>query len=210
MLDFVERNKGIEIQSTGATVVNYVPGLYNVSGSTEDPAAVPGHMGRSWKRLLIEKGISDTSECYATGPLANDGSSHPKFSVGGHMTPNADGSVSNGLSYLMPLCSWHNSTSNNGKLFSHTHTSMLKLTGYMQGELAVTFQLRLPSADPYALLFYSEGGWEYRNLSDEQAANIASESLMKSMKGPEENYVLFKREQGNMTLHYIEAVNLPG
>ncbi|PWF48251.1 hypothetical protein [Massilia glaciei] len=36
VLDFVKRNQAIGILSTGATVVDYKPGLYNVSGSTDD------------------------------------------------------------------------------------------------------------------------------------------------------------------------------
>lgn len=208
--DFVKRSEVVGIQSTGADVVEYLPGLYNVSGSTGDPERIPGHFGKSWKQLLIQMGIGATSECYVSEPAVGAGTTHPRFTVGGHMTPNSNGSVTDGTCYLMPLCAWHNTSRRNGILFSHASTKMLRLTGYMEGELAATFQLRLFNSAPYALLYYSAGEWDYRNLSREQAADFASDPTIKSLTSAGENYVLIRRELGPETLHYVEAANLPG
>ncbi len=45
----------------------------------------------------------------------------------------------------MPLCKWNNSTKRDCIAFKHTKSDVLELTGYMEGELLVTFMLRLPS-----------------------------------------------------------------
>ncbi len=92
--------------------------------------------------------------CYVTNP-GGEGS-HPNFCVGGHMTIHADGGVVDNTCYLMPLCSWHNNTARDGVAFDHAETRMLQLTGYDPGELRVTFELRLPSNQPYAVLFYHD------------------------------------------------------
>jgi len=155
--------------STGAEVVDFSGDLYNVTGSTNDPAAIPRHTDEAWKRLLISMaGLASDTSCYVTNVLATRGSSHPKFSVGGHMTTDPDGTVGEGGScYLMPLCKWHNSTARDGQRFEHSKTRMLKLTGYMQGELAATFALRQPSHEPFALLMFdpTDKQWKYKNLS---------------------------------------------
>lgn len=209
VLDFVKRTEAIGILSTGAKVVDYTGGLYNVSGSTHDPKAVKEHRGRAWKALLIEYGINAASECYVTGDVPA-GTSHPIFRVGGQMTPNEDGTVTNGICYLMPLCGWHNSTSKNGVLFKHEHTKMLRLTGYLEGELEVTFKMRLPSADPYAMLFQADGEWKFQNLSEKQLANVGKAALTKSLSTQPDHYVLFKRVREEKTHYALEDVKLLG
>ncbi len=206
IMNFV-RSVGTDgLESTGAEAVDYSGVLYNVSGSTNDPTHVPNHHGKTWRQLLIDFGINANAQCYVTNYPAPNGSSHPNFSVGGHMTTNPQGHVAiNGFCYLMPLCFWHNSTSNNGKPFSHQLTAMLKLTGYMKGELALTFQVRLPSSEPFALLFSKDGAWNYRDVSQSEAESFVSEP---SAIGAD-HYVLIERVRGEQTLHYIRNHNLP-
>ena len=146
--NFATRYRGIGLFSTGSRVVNYEGDLYNVKGSTDDPD-IDGH---SWKQLLIRSGID--GDCYVTAPPPDRArTSHPGFNVGGHMTPNADGHVANGgICYLMPLCKWHNSTRRDGTPFEHEETEMLQLSGYMEGDIAVTFTARLPGDASYRLV----------------------------------------------------------
>lgn len=207
VLDFVERHQKNGILSTGAQPVNFSGDLYNVDGSTHDPKRIPGHDGMAWKRLLEVNGIG--GNCYVTNP--NPEGSHPDFSVGGHMTTDPTGYVpTGGICYLMPLCFWHNGKKNDGVRFTHNNTAMLKLTGYNQGELAATFQLRLPSKMPYAVLYHSEEGWQYQDISEDEAKNIKADFIPKIKSGKEAHYVLFERVHGADTLHYIRDVNLPG
>jgi hypothetical protein len=204
IMNFVRSVGTIGVESTGATVVTFTSGLYNVSGSTNDPTHVPGNYGTAWKQLLINYGIN--GGCYVTHPLPTTKTSHPDFSVGGHMTTNQNGMVpTGGICYLMPLCYWHNSTSKNGILFNHANTKMLQLTGYMQGELALTFQVRLPSSEPFALLFSKDGAWNYRDISQSEAESFVSDP---SVIGTD-HYVLIERVRGERTLHYIRNHNLP-
>jgi hypothetical protein len=95
---FVARYGDMKIQSTSAKVVYYADDLYNVDGSSDDPYID----GKKWKPLLEARGIS--GNCYANTPVPQGSTSHPAFSVGGHVTPNADGDVpTGGDCYLMPL-----------------------------------------------------------------------------------------------------------
>lgn len=198
--DFLEKLKNNQLQSTGAKKITYTGDLYNVDGSTNDPSKIPGHVGESWVQLLTNYGI-DTSNCYVTAPLppSGKGKSHPSGSiVGGHMTQNADGSVSNKTCYLMPLCKWHNSKKRDHIAFKHTKSDVLELTGYMLGELHVTFMLRLPSEYPYAMLYYLNGEWSYRNISEEEAKNELS-SVLKSISSEQEikYYALIEKNWQN-------------
>jgi hypothetical protein len=144
---FFEQYDGLGLFSTSAKVVYFVDPLYNVSGSTRDPKIG----GQAWKQLLIDNGIN--GDCYATTPQPGEGTSHSQFNVGGHMTPNEDGSVRvGGVCYLMPLCYWHNSPGRNGEAFEHTATKMLKLFGYKEGEPAATFLARMPGAPDFRLV----------------------------------------------------------
>ena len=204
---FVERNAEQGIETTGASVVSCSAGLYNVCGSTDDPPHVPGHENATWKGLLQAYKID--GQCYVTNPGAEG--THPQFLVGGHMTTDAKGVVApKGSCYLMPLCKWHNSTSKDGILFDHTETAMLQLTGYMVGELAVTFRLRMPNAAPYALLYYANGAWDYQDLSAGAAAEVKAGRLPATLPGEVNHYVLIERIRTDQTLHYIRTVHLPG
>jgi len=205
---FAAQFAGDTVKSTGAETVNYSGVLYNVSGSSEDPPEVPGHEGSSWKGLLIEiLGLEDAN-CYVTNGDAPTSSSHANFSVGGHMTANSDGSVPyGGDSYLMPLCSWHNSTARNGKPFQHDETLMLKLTGYMQGDTPALFQARLRAPEPYSLLYLDAdaGKWMHTNISDPRDTN----NQLKLPRGKATPFLLLQRtktSEGNLS---VEEVNLP-
>jgi hypothetical protein len=206
IMNFVRSVGTSGLDSTGATVVYVTADLYNVKGSTHDPKKVPRHEGKDWKSLLIDYKIPAASKCYVTNDPAPPGKSHPDFSVGGHMTTNPSGQVpKGGTCYLMPLCSWHNNSSRDGTLFSHALTEMLQLTGYMEGELALTFQVRLPSSEPFALLFSKDGAWNYRDISQSEAESFVSDP---SAIGTD-HYVLIERVRGERTLHYIRNHNLP-
>ena len=164
----------VAILSTGARVVDYTGDLYNVAGSTPDPRID----GRNWKRLLQDHGVS--GNCFAESPQAPNDSSHPGFSVGGHVTPNQDGSVTfGGICYLMPLCYWHNGKSNDGKAFAHQRTRMLELSGYMRGEPAATYLARMSGEAPLSLVFLGENGLSYRNIGP--APRSAGESVAEAM-----------------------------
>lgn len=205
VLRFVECNKGRGIESTGARKVDYAGHyLYNVIGSTDDPKRIPGHHHKSWKKLLTDYGID--GECYVHYDEINDW--HPHFNVGGHMTPHKDGSVrAGGICYLMPLCYWHNKQ--DGVSFKLKEHSMLELTGYREGELAATFLLRLPSQDPYALLYRTEEGWSFENLSNIKAKNFKPALLQPMGIGHVLDYVLFERVHADRTLYYIRETSLP-
>lgn len=212
--DFVATMKSKRMLSTGATVVHYSGVLYNVQGSTHDPKEVPGHEGLSWKSLLKINGIE--GNCYVSEPRGEG--SHPDFSVGGHMTPNQDGSVSNGITFLMPLCYWHNSTSRDGIPFTLSENKMLRLTGYNLGELEATFKMRLPNSKPYSVLYYNNDHWDFLDVSEEEALRIKNNGFDNYY------YVLMKRheersldESGNKSkflkertiIHKPISLNLP-
>lgn len=163
LAEFVDRWGTIELFSTGSRLINFSGVLYNVDGSSDDPEI----NGENWKGLLIANGIN--SNCYVSNETP-EGNSHPKFSVGGHMTPNEDGQVEFGAdSYLMPLCSWHNNKSRDGVAFEHTKTLMLKLSGFMQGEIAATFMARLPSERRHAIVYTGGDEPMCANLSEPEA-----------------------------------------
>lgn len=160
---FVDRWGQVELYSTGSQRINYPSVLYNVDGSSDDPNI----NGESWKSLLILNGIN--SPCYVTNETP-EGNSHPGFNVGGHMTPNSDGRVEFGAdSYLMPLCSWHNNKARDGEPFSHTNTLMLKLSGFMEGELAATFMSRLPSDKRHSIIYSGSDTLLCKDLSEPEA-----------------------------------------
>jgi hypothetical protein len=177
---FIKRYSGIGLLSTGAELVEYAGKLYNVKGSTEDPKAVDGSRGASWKRLFDHYADFSEANCYVTSPLPNEASNHPEFAVGGHMTPNSSGIVQpGGVTYLMPLCKWHNSTSRDGTAFSHAKTKMLKLTGFMEGDSAITFALRLENPHIHTILLHDPGNnaWAYKGLSVPEWQKIKESSV---------------------------------
>lgn len=194
--------------STGAEVVNFADELYNVTGSTPDPPAVPGFEHLSWKMLLIEMaGIDRDANCYVTNNVPASNTSHPLFRVGVHMTPNNNGQVdSGGVCFLMPLCSWHNSTARNGIAFEHTETKMLKLTGFLKDDLPVTFRLRQPSPDPFAVLFFDEHEqqWKSQNLPTDDSSMIEA-ATMNLRKKPSGLTVLFERSEDGI---YVKRTSI--
>lgn len=194
---FINRYDGMTLLSTGAEVVDFTGALYNVTGSTKDPKAVDGHKGTSWKKLLNEFEDFSEATCYVTDPMPDDTSNHPEFSVGGHMTPNSSGNVESGeVTYLMPLCKWHNSTARDGIAFNHDETRMLKLTGFMEGDSAITFALRHANEHIYTLLYrdQSSTNWAYRELSSEEGHTMLQQSLMPmSARISSQDYALFER-----------------
>lgn len=208
---FIRRYAGVGLLSTGAKLVDYAGELYNVKGSTEDPKAVGGSRGAAWKKLFNAYADFSDACCYVTSPLPGETSSHPDFAVGGHMTPNSSGIVQSGaVTYLMPLCKWHNSTSRDGIAFSHSKTKMLKLTGFMQGDTAITFALRLGNGYAYTLLFFdtSSDSWVFRELDSSERSTVSNKlpTLMSAdVKKPE--YAVFEK-RGD--LFYIEQSSITG
>ena len=206
--DFVERFSHLRLFSTGADVVNFSESLYNVIGSTNDPIPLGAS---SWKNLLIEEAeLSSDTSCYVTNDTPT-GNSHPDFSVGGHMTVNSDGSVGEDrICYLMPLCYYHNAQ--DGDAFEHTETKMLRLSGYMQGELFATFSARLPSPEPFALLYFDDADqqWKHRNVSPEQAKDVDTKLFGLRRKAEQCKYrVLFERASDGPLLQSVISANLP-
>ena len=195
----------VGIKSTGASLVNYSGVLYNVDGSSTDPQID----GNSWKRLLLSHGIDEP--CYVANQTPA-GNSHPDFNVGGHMTPKADGFVEVGTdSYLMPLCSWHNSKARDGVAFQHDKTLVLKLSGFMQSEIAASFMARLPSEESFAIVYSSGGRWENANLTAQQAAAVEAGNLPSVLKLKEPSpYVLLERkERENQSRYFVRKSDLP-
>jgi hypothetical protein len=206
LADFVSRYSGIHIESTSATPVNYSGVLYNVVGSNKDPEI----KNEGWKQLLISNGIN--SNCYVSHPLPGAGTTHPQFSVGGHMTVNSNGSVPTGGScYLMPLCYWHNNSARNGVAFQHTNTYMLQLSGYMQGELAATFLARGAGDAPLRIV-----GAEGDEMTI-QPADRAVFNAMKTAAVTDEtqlslppHYIVFRQVEDAGHIRYvIDEVSLP-
>lgn len=198
LTNLVDRWGDVGVRSTGANLVNYSGILYNVDGSSTDPNID----GNSWKRLLINSGIN--APCYVTNPTPSN-NSHPGFNVGGHMTPNADGSVKTGAdSYLMPLCSWHNSKGRDGVMFSHTNTLMLKLSGYMLSEIAASFMARLPSEEHYAIIYAAGDEWENANLTEPQAVDVSAGELSDDVLACNlDQFVLLERVERDNQHRYI-------
>ena len=176
LVDFIRRNKRVGFFSTSAKVVNVYSDVYNVSGSTKDPKIG----GKSWKQLLISHGINN--DCYVTNQKPPSGTSHKNFSVGGHVTDNLNGVIAIGdITYLMPLCYWHNSTSRDGHNFNHTETEMLELAGFMQGDTGTTFMARLSDGldEASRVIFETEDGWDFKKLKEDEYNDLKEERSFK-------------------------------
>lgn len=203
---FYENFGDAVLKSTSATVVQYPGTLYNVDGSTDDPKID----GVTWKQLLIDNGIN--GNCYVTSPLPTDDSSHPSFNVGGHMTPNSDGSVAiGGICYLMPLCSWHNSKQRDGVPFAHTETTMLQLSGYMQAEPAATFLARQPGDAPYTMVGADGTQLTVHPIGKAQVAALKTARPLAAgeMSGPA-HYLIFRQvHDGDAIRYVIDHASLP-
>lgn len=191
--DFATRYQHIGLLSTGARVVNHDGVLYNVEGSTDDPDID----GANWKELLIRNGID--GDCYVTDPLPDrDGTSHPGFNVGGHMTPNADGHVPRGeICYLMPLCKWHNSTSRDGTPFEHEETRMLELSGFMEGDIAATFAARMPGDAAYRLVSVEGAGVTTRAFDEPQLRLFNARPALPA------SYLVFRRVEEDGAVQFV-------
>jgi hypothetical protein len=201
--DFAIRYHDIELLSTGFKVIDYAGVLYNVEGSTDDPDID----GNNWKKLLIRNGID--GDCYVTDPLPDrEGTSHPGFNVGGHMTPNADGHVPiGGNCYLMPLCKWHNSTSKDGTPFKHTKTKMLKLSGYMEGDIAITFAARMPGDATYRLVSMEGDGLAIRPIAEPQLHLL--DARVNGLALPARSLLLRRVEKDGEVRFMIEDSSFP-
>lgn len=110
----------------------------------------------------------------------------------------------------MPLCAWHNNSARNGQAFSHVQTEMLQLTGYYQGEFAATFTARLPSSEPFSIIYETADGWQTKNLSAEHGAQVMAEDWPKDVFGSlPAHYVLLERQRSGMTTsHSLRAKQL--
>ena len=72
-----------------------------------------------------------------------------------------DGKIPHGgISYLMPLCAWHNSKARDGKNFEHTKTKMLELGGFMEGQTPFTFNMRRKDLGSHRIIVKTNKGWE--------------------------------------------------
>jgi hypothetical protein len=196
----VDMYGAIGLLSTGARIINVSDEVYNVSGSTHDPKHVPDFRGAAWKKLLVEMtGLGD-AECYVTNELPEGKSSHPDFSVGGHMTKQRSGEVRTGdITYLMPLCHWHNSPGRNGLPYEHDETLMLELKGFMQGDTPAAFAMRLPPDAPFSLLYFNRGAgmWDSKKLDGEEAARLAAQpSTEMDPTTSSRMFVVFEQKDG--------------
>ena len=205
---FVSRFGEIRLFSTSAAVVTYPAPLYNVIGSTDDPK-VPGYS--SWTSLLQGKGIGVGSDnhCYVDPQVPDR--SHPGFQVGGHMTPNQDGSVPATQScYLMPLCKLHNGKGYNHVAMSHSLTQILELSGYMTGEPAATFLARMGGEASAALVFADEEGVGFQTLSAEDFVRAKESTIAEALgaNAPSRHIVLHRRRDGDSVYYTVEHAQL--
>ena len=187
---FFARYEKMVLRSTGSKVVHIADDLYNVDGSRCDPG-----LGASWKQLLIDNGIN--GPCYVTNK-DKPSKSHPNGWLGGHMTKDSTGHVPNGGScYLMPLCSWHNSTARNGVAFTHDETEMLLLTGYMNCDTALTFSLRQGESDaPFRVGTFEDGSFKIENLSQTDLNSRTARMRALGTRTEPPNIVLQKVDNG--------------
>lgn len=179
---FFEQHIGAIIYSTSAKPVDITADVYNVTGSSKDPK-----LGKSWKKLLKQYGID--GPCYVTNqePDKPD-TSHDKGTwLGGHMALTRDGKVeTGGISYLMPLCAWHNSKARDRKNFEHSKTKMLELSGFMEGQTAFTFNMRRKDLDAHRIAVKTSKGWEIttKNSLDGRTISDVTEKLFVSTRSP--------------------------
>lgn len=201
---FLAMYSGSFIQSTRSRIVDYPGDLYNVTGSTPDPKAIPGFKGYSWTKLLKSYPEFSGSSCYVTNSLIGITSSHPGFDVGGHMTPNGNGIVvSGGTSYLMPLCKWHNNPARNGNAFKHTETKMLELSGFMQGDVALTFAMRLDDTPKILYLDPIKKCWDFMELSNTRNKSMKVSLTLRSKLLDIKECAIFERRGDGFILESL-------
>lgn len=202
-----------ELLSTGASKVEFSGILYNVTNSSKDPKKIPGYNSNSsWTTIFYGETGLENEECYVTNQKPPEGKgNHPAFEAGGHMTTTKSGVVeTGGITYIMPLCAWHNNPARNGKPFEHTKTTMVKLTGFMEGDTPLTFMMRLPSTEKYSVLFIDPetNKLDIKNMPDNEVLNQNLREKITSDKKPDvENFVLFERDNSESGMYRVkEAV----
>lgn len=196
---------GFQLRSTHSKLHFHHGVLYNVDGSSDDPEI----NGESWKGLLIRNSID--GECYVTNVPAPADKTHPQFSVGGHMTTIKSGKVPRGgISYLMPLCSWHNHYARNHEAFELRSPKILKLFGYQLAEPAATFMARAVDGPAYSMVSVSEHsrtGWTNALTKSE-----TPDDLLRGLaeKEDEQCFIMFEKvEKGGEVFYSICEGNVP-
>jgi hypothetical protein len=128
------------------------------------------------------------------------------------MTPNRNGRVrEGGACYLMPLCKWHNSTGRDGERFEHEETLMLRLGGYMEGELATTFYMRLNATSPYSVLYFDDVDrrWKFKHVDENQLPDIDAVIRTSALQTAHPYHILFKQTDARQHGVSIQDVKLP-
>lgn len=197
---------GATIESTDSKLHFHHGALYNVDGSSDDPKI----NGESWKGLLIRNGID--GECYVTNVPAPSDKSHPCFSVGGHMTTIESGKVPHGdISYLMPLCSWHNHYARNHEAFELRSPKILKLFGYQLAEPAATFMARAVDGPAYSMVSVAVSPDISKATTIARSKSVAPLLEGLSAVGKEHTFIMFERLEKNGRVFYkICEANVPG
>jgi len=105
------------------------------------------------------------------------------------MTTNINGIVTTGgVSYLMPLCKWHNHPARNDKAFEHDRTEMLLLRGFMQSDTALTFKWRLfDNKSRYKALVETAHGWKVITQEDNNHQELM-EKIVKMQNAEIQDY----------------------
>ena len=198
---FLQHHMNVIIYSTSAEKINLEADIYNVKKSTNDPEIDD----KNWKELLIHYGIN--RPCYVTNQKAPTTSSHNGFDVGGHMTTNTNGIVkTGGISYLMPLCKWHNHPARNNKNFEHDETEMLLLRGFMQGDTALTFLWRMfDDKTKFKALVETAHGWKLIKQDNNNCSELMDKIVStQNAKTREYDHVILSRSSlETLKLEYI-------
>lgn len=108
----------------------------------------------------------------------------------------------------MPMCKSHNG--HDGVEFTHDEDVMLELSGFMEGELPVTFMLRLPNQHPYALLYYAEAEqtWKVQDYAEEHQDKW--QSGLVGQETPGLSVAVHRVDSPEGTLHKVVSARLPG
>lgn len=177
VIEMINLLKRGELTSTSAKLITYTGGkLRNVKGSTPDRRDVDGNENESWRQLVINVSnglIDNNTPCYAIDPAAPAPTdcTHPQFKVGGHVTPDkngnaweikdAQGNVIDRKCYLIPWCSWHNSTARDQYEYDINLKNVVELSGYTGKLNLITFMARLAvEKEQIVFLLKKQNGWE--------------------------------------------------
>ena len=85
---------------------------------------------------------------------------------------------------------------------------MLKLSGYMQGEPAVLFKMRMESEAVHMALFQSDQGWEFKSLDESDILTSNSESFLNHLKSQKTDFVLFEKKTGEDVRYHVREGNI--